>query len=55
MINLDKILTSEVIKDPWEYQIIDDVFPQDTHELLVREFRKVIPHIKDLPRNPDGW
>ena len=55
MINIDNILNTEVIKDPCEYQIIDNVFSQDTYNLIVTEFRKVIPHIKDLPRNTNGW
>lgn len=34
MINIDKIKSSELIKDPWDHKIIDNIFETDTFKTL---------------------
>jgi hypothetical protein len=34
MIDINKIYSSELIKDPWEYKVIDDFFPKEIFEQI---------------------
>jgi hypothetical protein len=54
MINLDNILTSPNVADPWEYKIVDNILPDDTYAKIVNESDKLHQFLRNSPSNQDG-
>jgi hypothetical protein len=54
MIDLKKILESELHTNPWPYLVVDNVLTPDSFNRIYKISRKLESIVKDLPRDSDG-
>jgi hypothetical protein len=54
MINIQNILDSKIIQEPWPHLIVDNVLDDLTFTTLSNVSRQLESIIKDLPRDSDG-
>jgi len=54
MINIDNIFDTPISQTPWEYQVIDNILPEDFYKNLVGDLDNLKSLLNSKPANQDG-
>ena len=54
MINIDNILKTSIVKEPWEYQLVDNILTEETYKKLLHGGLILAEAAADEPRDPNG-